>query len=1022
MLSVSDDARLDVTGHDDDATGEPEALEAYAARDPRAGHGIAEHDVGWTFLAKGATDKCWNVAFTLTEMAGIIRSNVEVGGIRLTALALSNAETFSGIVAACRGGAIGPIEAAGILQAKRVRGIVYLPVDEDGWRVLIPLSQPRAVREIEPLGSGEKERPPRYIEVFESFAARISGLFGGKLEPTLFEPGFAVSIGGVRDLKVIDGEFLDRNDRTYSSSIFRDGATITSRAAASKAREKAQAKPEPTESVETTTLSFTELTPDYKVHAGKTIGKKGRLSEYPKVKFWHQRVVEIPARIEAHANYLQDARTTRNVVIIRGKPANPACETTLRQIAYIKDEKGDDRGDHGFEEQSSRALFLDVDKALVNWRGDSEGAIRWIRDHLGEPFKSASCAWLYTGTHGLETETIDTGRVDKDGKPITYKRWTGNLIDGVVRTRLAFITDRPISGAEVAALTQMAQDAYATITVDPCIVNLVQPNYIRRMLWEAHPNRDPLGDIATAGVVEGASEYLVVPAGLALKARWQAAQGHGGQVASHPSAEAAVAAIGTDGHIRHHLTAAIGHLANSNPLPAGATTISHAATLADELACMVRAQEDVIRSNLATRGRNFAEVLSNFPKGMTAYAVWKIPRAAVKGRRTIKLVHQARDDQATKTRAEIIARVRVTVHEMAGGVTLLIAPTGTYKSTELRQAAVGYVRANPGRTVVLLVPTHELGEEQLRKLHEEHPEGDFTAKIWRGRFRVDPEFVGPIPADAEPKQMCWRADVGKPVEDHLVNVNHLCARGRGERKARCEFFECCGWQRQSAAKPDIWIAAHELVTHEMPKAFGDVGRIFIDETPTDAFLFGTNGNVAIALKQMIEAPDSMKRGRARDQLMEGRRQLHGVLSDMAMPEDEFGSAPVANDLLDDLLGSSVEPIEEDEGGTDVVATPAGAPKGWEPDVWEKFVAGLGAAVNAVKRAKSNFAGAMTRLEWMAKVDPPIHPHMNNREIEKLLGQASGNSEVRKFVLLWQQLGSPGRVQRTRPCCVTSGRI
>ena len=92
-----------------------------------------------------------------------------------------------------------------------MRGIVFAPPNEDGWCALIPLSGPRE------------------LEVFEIFAARVYGLFAGKLDPMLFVPGHTVTIGGVRHLEVVEGEFLDRNDRTYAGQIFRDGSTVRSR-------------------------------------------------------------------------------------------------------------------------------------------------------------------------------------------------------------------------------------------------------------------------------------------------------------------------------------------------------------------------------------------------------------------------------------------------------------------------------------------------------------------------------------------------------------------------------------------------------------------------------------------------------------------------------------------------------------------------------------------------------------------------------------------------------------------------
>ena len=236
VMAVNANARLDGTRHDGATGSEPEAsLDAYAARDsPRAGQGFGEHKIGLTFLAAAAPGKCSRVAFTLPGIAEVIRSDdLTVGGIRLTGLTLSEGNAFTGITASHHGGMIGAPQAAEILQARDVRGIVYVHPDEDGWRVLIPLSIPRGIKEEEPYGENEK-RPRRWINVFELFAARVNGLFDGRLDRDVFEPGSAISIGGVRDLKVVDGKFLDRNDRTYRTSVFRDGSTVASRAAAAR--------------------------------------------------------------------------------------------------------------------------------------------------------------------------------------------------------------------------------------------------------------------------------------------------------------------------------------------------------------------------------------------------------------------------------------------------------------------------------------------------------------------------------------------------------------------------------------------------------------------------------------------------------------------------------------------------------------------------------------------------------------------------------------------------------------------
>ena len=38
--------------------------------------------------------------------------------------------------------------------------------------------------------------------------------------------------------------------------------------------------------------------------------------------------------------------------------------------------------------------------------------------------------------------------------------------------------------------------------------------------------------------------------------------------------------------------------------------------------------------------------------------------------------------------------------------------------------------------MVILVPRHKLGDEQIGLLHEEHPNGEFSAAVWRGRHAM----------------------------------------------------------------------------------------------------------------------------------------------------------------------------------------------------------------------------------------------------------------------------------------------
>ena len=50
-----------------------------------------------------------------------------------------------------------------------------------------------------------------------------------------------------------------------------------------------------------------------------------------------------------------------------------------------------------------------------------------------------------------------------------------------------------------------------------------------------------------------------------------------------------------------------------------------------------------------------------------------------------------------------------------------MAPTGSRKSTLMRAAAVRYVTEQPNKTVVILMPRHKLGDEQIELLQQGAP-------------------------------------------------------------------------------------------------------------------------------------------------------------------------------------------------------------------------------------------------------------------------------------------------------------
>ena len=650
--------------------------------------------------------------------------------------------------------------------------------------------------------------------------------------------------------------------------------------------------------------------------------------------------------------------------MIRGAPANLERQPTRRLRAFTV-ERGKDRGDHGFVDEPNRLLPLDVDGIAVQWRADPEGAIRHIATLLGEPWASTSFVWFFSATHGLE--------LDQD------KRWTGRISDGKVRVRLVFITDRALTAAEADALTKIARVRMPQL--DPCVIRAVQPNYIKRPLWMQHPHLDPLGDLPTIGRIKGKHEYLAVPNYLTEQARWAKAQGHDTDIADHDDAEAAVRGVASDGRIRSHLLSAVMHLLEANPAPEVVSFADHAINIVAKLQQMVAQHRSEIEANLSPYHRPWADVLQNLPDDMIRWAHWLLDHPNALRRKTIKLTKEQRaeaDDAATREAifervARVIERVlhpdpfaasaaRATDTPM---VELLVAPTGSRKSTLMRAAAVRYVQEHPDKSVVFLVDRHKLGNEQIKDLRREHPDVEFRAAVWRGRHAPDPSAPDPLrPGKFLP--MCRRSEEATKVEAALLNVDHyLCKQGRGDKAIKCRFFEECSYQAQKRIKANIWYAAHECMAHEMPKALGNVGLVMIDENPLGAFMFGidVNDQVTLELDALQSEPQFVNRDYSREMLLgEARKQLYAGLHMLRVPIDRFKGVPASRQSLKDFM-------DEHHGGFT-----------WLADYK---------------------ADELYNLEWRSKVTADITPDMEEKEVREKCDKAASNRLVKKHVTLWE---------------------
>ncbi|MBR1070232.1 hypothetical protein ABIF66_008852 [Bradyrhizobium japonicum] len=747
-------------------------------------------------------------------------------------------------------------------------------------------------------------------------------------------------------------------------------------------------------------LDITELTPADDRFVGKRIRRDGTVLQYPQVKLWRQAVAKIPATIPALFAYLSEARE-RNICLIRGQPAAPERKRTRRQIA------SEERGDHGFLDTPTCLHFFDIDGAAGHWRDDPEAAVKRIVGDMGEPWSSASYVWLLSASHGLRMETVEIG----DDK---VKCWTGEIDDDKIRVRLAFILDRAISWREASMLTDIVA-AISGLPLDDSITRTVQPNYITRPRWDGHPGEDVLGNIPTIGMVGGGTETVdvvftaatapqtktttprvKVPKDLEHRARWAAAQGHGIVVADHPDAITAVLAIGSDGRVRQHMMAAVVHVLKANPAPEHVSAIDHGLALADALQAILESHRGPIMAQLESHGRSWADV-DSYLAGMADWGRWLIEHPSALKRRTVKLEQAPVEETSAEPGAqEIFDRVARTFEQFhldtsQESARLLIAPTGSRKSTLMRSTAVKLAaEIGPDQSIVILVSRHQLGSEQIEALHREHPDAHFTAAIWRGRHAVDDDFIGPQ-KPGHKRLMCWRSREAKAVEGALLNVEHsLCKQGRGSNAVKCPFHDRCGVQRQKQMRATIWIAAHELLAHKPPKAFGTVVRLMIDENVTDALTFGVDeiadkDNYKIDIEQLLEKPNWYSYfSFSADNLMDARTELHqtveGLHSDVgAMPDNRHIGVPV---MSHDVLLFS-----------------------------DKHRAMLTQAGN-----KTFCTAELIRSEWRDKVEPPISPHMAPSQVEQELTAAADNRNVKKLVTLWKLVGEladtncTGRVQ------------
>jgi hypothetical protein len=280
------------------------------------------------------------------------------------------------------------------------------------------------------------------------------------------------------------------------------------------------------------------------------------------------------------------------------------------------------------------------------------------------------------------------------------------------------------------------------------------------------------------------------------------------------------------------------------------------------------------------------------------------------------------------------ARKRLKSTETRRVIHVIKAPTGSGKSHLGHAAAADLTKADADTNVLVLVPNHQLSAEQENALIAKFGEG--IAAVWRGRDADDPLNAG--------EKMCLRPDDVKAVLKAGGSANSLC----GTNDRLCPYFGRCGYQRQKAQQPRIWIGSHELLKHPKPEAFGKIKWIFIDENCVNSFLFGVEG---AAFDLAFETFDDADEIQDRIDVLEGNdddndKELAGHLILLSARRSQFLKA--IEDMPDGPLAKLPFFTEETCRET-------------------------------------------RRLEWKLKIDPCITPEMDSEKIIAVAERAAANN-------------------------------
>ena len=180
--------------------------------------------------------------------------------------------------------------------------------------------------------------------------------------------------------------------------------------------------------------------------------------------------------------------------------------------------------------------------------------------------------------------------------------------------------------------------------------------------------------------------------------------------------------------------------------------------------------------------------------------------------------------------------------------------------------------------VVIAIPEHVLGDQQVARLAAIPGGNRITAAVWRSRKAK----IG----DGSERRICADLDAVHDAEEAFADVQTAVCRKvmPGGEVRECVHHAGCPFQKQLKLKPDVWFVPHELLFGRRPAEIARPAIVVIDEAAWRCAIMDTEKlllNTFVTESATIEG-DAI----ASEELRFARQRLFQPLSDI-----EVGSKP-----------------------------------------------------------------------------------------------------------------------------------